>query len=67
MGCQRKLLLSFMVGGLVLCYGITVATALTSQEIAKIALGSTVHLATINTQGGNTGSGFFVGPQPNCN
>ena len=35
--------------------------ALTSREIAEIALGSTVHLATINTKGGSTGSGFFVG------
>ena len=36
--------------------------SLTSREIAEIALGSTVHLATINTKGGSTGSGFFVGP-----
>ena len=35
--------------------------ALTSRKIAEIALGSTVHLATINTKGGSTGSGFFVG------
>ena len=37
MGCQQKLLLSFMVGGLMLFYKITVAAALTSPEIAKIA------------------------------
>ena len=35
---------------------------LTSREIAEIALGSTVHLATINAKGGSTGSGFFVAP-----
>ena len=62
MGCHRKLLLSFMVGGLMLFYGTTVATALTSQKIAEIALGSTVHIATINAEEGNTGSGFFIAP-----
>ncbi len=60
---QQKLLLSFIVGGLMLFYGIAVAAALTPQEIAKIALGSTVHLYIINTEGGSIGrgSGFFVG------
>ena len=33
----------------------------TPQEIAKIALGSTVHLGIMHTEGGNTGSGFFIG------
>ena len=58
---RRKLLLSFMVGGLVLFYGTAVAAIPTSQEIAKIALGSTVHLGIIHAEGGNTGSGFFIG------
>ena len=59
---QQKLLLSFMVWGLVLFYGTTVVAVPTSQEIAKVALGSTVHLGIINAKGGSTGSGFFVGP-----
>ena len=59
---QQKLLLNFIVGGLVLFYGTTVVAVPTSQEIAKIALGSTVHLGIIHAKGGNTGSGFFVGP-----
>ena len=59
---QEKLLLSFMVWGLVLFYGTTVVAVPTSQEIAKIALGSTVHLGIIHAKGGSTGSGFFVGP-----
>ena len=64
MGCQRKLLLSFMVGGLMLFYGTTVATALTSPEIAKTALGSTVHLGIFDAQVKPLarGSGFFVAP-----
>ena len=64
MGCQRKLLLSFMVGGLMLFYGTTVVTALTSPEIAKTALGSTVHLGIFDAQVNllAKGSGFFVGP-----
>ena len=57
----QKLLLTFIVWGLMLFYGTTVATALTSEEIAKIALGSTVHVGIIHTGGGNTGSGFFIG------
>ena len=61
MGCQRKLLLSFMVGGLMLFYGTTVATALTPQEIGRISRGSTV-LLEINDAKGNrsTGSGFVI-------
>ena len=60
MGCQRKLLLSFMVGGLVLFYGITVATAITSQEI-EIAKGSTVYLIFKDSKGNSwSGSGFVV-------
>ncbi len=59
---QQKLLLSLTVWGFVLFYGTTVAAAPTSQEIAKIALGSTVHLGIIRAKGGSTGSGFFVGP-----
>ena len=34
---RQKLLLSVMVGGLVLFYGTTMVTALTPQQIAKIA------------------------------
>ena len=61
MGCQRKLLLSFMVGGLMLFYGTTVATALTPQEIGRISRGSTV-LLEINDAKGNRsmGSGFVI-------
>ena len=44
---QQKLLLSCMVGGLMLFYGIA---ALTSPEIAKTALGSTVHLGIFDAQ-----------------
>ena len=61
MRCWQKLLLIFIVWGLVLCYGITVTTALTSQEIAKTALGSTVHLGFIDGKGDpKLGSGFVV-------
>ena len=57
----QKLLLNFMIWGLMLCYGITVATALTTREIAEIALGSTVHLGLIDGKGNSwTGSGFVV-------
>ena len=59
---RQQLLLSFMVWGLVLFCGTTVVAVPTSQEIAKIALGSTVHLGIIHAKGGSTGSGFFVGP-----
>ena len=64
MDCRQKLLLGLMVWGLVLFYETAVAAARTSQEIAKIALGSTVHVAIIDDAQGNlhgTGSGFFVG------
>ena len=57
---RQKLLPSFMVGGFVLFYGITMATALTPQEIAKTALGSTVHLVVIDAKGKSWGSGFVV-------
>jgi S1-C subfamily serine protease/tetratricopeptide (TPR) repeat protein len=60
---RQKLLpsLSLMVGGFVLLYEITVATALTPQEIAKTALGSTVHLGVIDAKGKSwAGSGFVV-------
>ena len=58
---RRELLLRFMVGGLMLFYGTTVAAALTPQEIAKTALGSTVHLGLIDAKGNSwTGSGFVV-------
>ena len=58
---QGKFLLSLMVGAIVLFYGTTMATALTTQEIAKIALGSTVHLGLRNTEGKSwTGSGFVI-------
>ena len=57
---RQKLLLNFIVGGLMLFYGITVATALTSQEI-KLAIGSTVYLMFKDSDGnGWTGSGFVV-------
>ena len=53
---QQKLLLSFM-----LFYRITAAIALTSQEIAQIALDSTVLLVINNTWGRSSlGSGFVV-------
>ena len=61
MGCRQKLLLSFMVGRLVLFDGIEVTAALTSQEIAKTTLGSTVHLGLIDAKGNSwTGSGFVI-------
>ena len=61
MQCRQTLLLSFMVGGLVLFYGITGATALPPQEIAEIALDSTVHLSFTDTKGNRwTGSGFVI-------
>ena len=62
MGCQRKLLLSFMVGGLVLFYGITAATALTPQEIAEKASAATVFLEVYDKDSKplRVGSGFFV-------
>ena len=59
---RQKLLLSLTVWGFVLFCGTTMAADLTSQEIAKIALDSTVHLGIIHAKGGSTGSGFFVGP-----
>ena len=63
MGCRQKLLLSFMVGGLMLFYGIAVAAALTPPEIAKIAEDSTVLLDIRDAYGKRwRGSGFFVGP-----
>ncbi len=58
---QQKLLLSVMVGGLVLFYGMTAAVDLTSQEIADIALGSTVRLDFIDVKSNSwTGSGFVI-------
>ncbi len=61
MQCRQKLLLIFMVWGFVLFYGTTVEAAPTSQEIAKIALSSTVHLGLIDAKGKSwTGSGFVV-------
>ena len=63
MGCRQKLLLSFMVEGLMLFYGIAVAAALTPPEIAKIAEDSTVLLDIRDADGKRwRGSGFFVGP-----
>ena len=59
---KQKLLLNVIVWGLVLFCKTTVAAALTSQKIAEIALGSTVHIATINAEEENTGSGFFIAP-----
>ena len=61
MQCRTKLLLSFMVGGLVLFCGTIVADDLPHQEIAEIAFDSTVHLAFADAQGNRwTGSGFVV-------
>ena len=58
---QQKLLLSFMAWGLALLHGITVATALTPQEIAQTALGSTVLLVIKRSWGRSSlGSGFVV-------
>ncbi len=59
---QQKLLLSFMVWGFVAFYGTTVATALTSEDVAKIALDSTVHLGIFDAQDNlrATGSGFVI-------
>ena len=51
MQCRQRLLTSLTVWGLVLFYGVTVATALTSQEIADTALGSTVHLGITDAKG----------------
>ena len=61
MQCQQKLLTSFMVGGLVLFCRTIVVAALTSREIAEIALDSTVHLGFTDAKGNRwTGSGFVV-------
>ena len=62
MGCGQKLLLSFMVGVLMLFYGITVAAALTPQEIAEKALAATVFLEVYDKDSKSlgVGSGFFV-------
>ena len=57
---QQKLLLSCMVGGLMLFYGIAVAAALTPQEIHKIAEDSTVLLEIRHAKGNRMGSGFIV-------
>ena len=58
---QQKSLLKCIVWGFVLFYAIAVATALTPQEIAETALGSTVHLGIIDTQANpKFGSGFVV-------
>ena len=60
MGGQRKLLLSLMVGGLMLCYGITATAALTPSEIKEIADDSAVLLSIIGLNGRGFGSGFVV-------
>ena len=58
---RQKLILSLTVCGLVLFYGTTVAAARTPQEIAKITLGSTVHLGVVDANGKSwTGSGFVI-------
>ena len=59
---QQKL---FAFWALLLFYGTTATTALASEKIAEIALGSTVHVAIIDDAQDSlhgTGSGFFVGP-----
>ena len=61
MGWQRKLLLSFMVGGLILFYGVTATAALTPSVIKEIANDSMVFLSIIDGHGKRwTGSGFVV-------
>lgn len=57
---QLHLLLVCLVFGLSLFYGITVATALTSPEIAQIALDSTVLLVIERRSEYSFGSGFVV-------
>ena len=59
---QQKLLLNFIVGGLVLFYGTIVAAAPTPQEIAEKALAATVFLEMYDKDGKplRVGSGFFV-------
>ena len=58
---REKLLLSFMVGGLVLLCGPTVEAAPTPQEIVEIALDSTAHLGFTDAKGNRwTGSGFVI-------
>ena len=58
---RQKLLLSFMVGGLVLLCGTTVEAAPTPQEIVEIALDSTAHLGFTDAKGNRwTGSGFVI-------
>ena len=58
---RQKLILSFMVWGLVLFYGTPVEAALTPQEIHTIAERSTVLLEVIDTKGNpGMGSGFIV-------
>ena len=59
---QQKLLLNFIVGGLVLFYGTIVAAAPTPQEIAEKALAATVFLEMYDKDGKplGVGSGFFV-------
>ena len=61
MRCHQKIVLSFMVGGLVLFCGTTVEAAPTPQEIVEIALDSTVHLGFTDAKGNRwTGSGFVI-------
>ena len=58
---REKLLLSFIVGCLVLFCGTAVEAVPTRQEIAKVALDSTVHLGFTDAKGNRwTGSGFIV-------
>ena len=59
---QQTLLLSFVVWGLMLFYGTTVAAAPTRQEIAEKALAATVSLEMYDKEGKplSQGSGFFV-------
>ena len=61
---RQKLFLGLTVWVLLLFYGTTATTALASEKIAEIALGSTVHVAIIDEAQDSlhgTGSGFFVG------
>ena len=62
MELQRKSLICFIAQGLILLYGILVANAQTSQQIAKKALDATVLLVMedINGELLGLGSGFFV-------
>ncbi len=58
---SRKLFMAILTG-LLLLYGISGVAALTTQELAKIALDSTLHIEVeLTTDDQVTGSGFVIG------